>query len=179
MRRVSHALRISALHDPVGGGGGPYGLDARGNQRGSARRSAVVAGRAGRTAGFLYQAALRKNLTETLGVEWEPVHNGAAEISGIDHILKHFSRRSQEIRERLARLGARSAHAAEVAALETRKAKDYNVPTDRLPEEWRARAAELGLDRQALDIVLDRRPPDPAVQPDLRAAAEDLAHPAA
>jgi hypothetical protein len=58
-------------------------------------------------------------------------------------ILKHFSRRSQEIRERLARLGARSAHAAEVAALETRKAKDYNVPTDRLREEWRARAAEL------------------------------------
>jgi hypothetical protein len=131
-----------------------------------------------RTAGFLYQAALRKNLTETLGVEWEPVHNGVAEISGIDdEVLKHFSRRSQEIRERLARLGARSAHAAEVAALETRKAKDYNVPTHRLREEWRARASELGLDRQALDLVLDRRGPSPALQPDLRAAAEDLATP--
>jgi conjugative relaxase-like TrwC/TraI family protein len=57
-----------------------------------------------RTAGFLYQAALRKNLTETLGVEWEAVRNGAAEISGIDdRVLKHFSRRSQEIRERLGR----------------------------------------------------------------------------
>ncbi len=128
-----------------------------------------------RTAGFLYQAALRKNLTETLGVEWEPVRNGAAEISGIDdQVLKHFSRRSREIRERLGQLGARSARAAEVAALETRRAKDYNVPADRLREEWRARAAELGLDRRTLDLVLDRRTPGPALQPDLRAVAEDL-----
>ncbi|MCW3000544.1 MAG: conjugative relaxase [Solirubrobacterales bacterium] len=131
-----------------------------------------------RTAGFLYQAALRKNLTETLGVEWEPVRNGAAEISGIDdQVLKHFSRRSQEIRERLGQLGARSARAAEVAALETRRAKAYNVPTDRLRQEWRARAAELGLDRRALDLVLDRRTPGPALQPDLRAGAEDLGAP--
>ncbi|WP_324341576.1 MobF family relaxase [Baekduia sp.] len=131
-----------------------------------------------RTAGLLYQAALRRSLTEKLGVEWEPVRNGAAEISGIDdHVLKHFSRRSQEIRERLAQLGARSARAAEVAALETRRAKDYNVPTDRLRQEWRARAAELGLDRRALDLVLDRRTPGPALQPDLRAVAEHLGAP--
>ena len=131
-----------------------------------------------RTAGFLYQAALRKHLTETLGVEWEPVRNGAAEISGIDdQVLKHFSRRSQEIRERLGQLGARSARAAEVAALETRRAKDYNVPTDRLRQEWRARAAELGLDRRVLDLVLDRRRPGPALEPDLRAVADDLGAP--
>jgi conjugative relaxase-like TrwC/TraI family protein len=131
-----------------------------------------------RTAGFLYQAALRKHLTETLGVEWEPVRNGAAEISGIDdQVLKHFSRRRQEIRERLGQLGARSARAAEVAALETRRAKDYNVPADRLRQEWRARAAELGLDRRVLDLVLNRRTPGPALQPDLRAVAEDLGAP--
>jgi conjugative relaxase-like TrwC/TraI family protein len=131
-----------------------------------------------RTAGFLYQAALRRNLTETLGVEWEPVRNGAAEIRGIDdQVLKHFSRRSQEIRERLGQLDARSARAAEVAALETRRAKDYNVPTDRLREEWRARAGELGLDRRALDLVLDRRTPGPALQPDLSAVADDLGAP--
>jgi hypothetical protein len=101
-----------------------------------------------RTAGFLYQAALRKNLTETLGVDWEPVRNGAAEISGIDDdVLKHFSRRSQEIRERLGQFGARSGRAAEVAALETRRAKDYNVPAERLREEWRARAADRATQR--------------------------------
>lgn len=131
-----------------------------------------------RTAGFLYQAALRHQLTRNLGVEWEPVHNGVAEISGIDdEILKHFSRRSQEIRERLARLGARSAHAAEVAALETRKAKDYNVPTERLREEWRARASELGLDQHVLQLVLDRRAPGRPVEPDLTATAEEIAAP--
>ncbi|HET6507386.1 MAG TPA: MobF family relaxase [Baekduia sp.] len=131
-----------------------------------------------RTAGFLYQAALRHHLTQNLGVEWEPVHNGVAEISGIDdEVLKHFSRRSQEIRERLARLGARSARAAEVAALETRKAKDYNVPTGRLREEWRARAAELGLDRQVLSLVLDRRAPGRTVEPDLTATADAMAAP--
>jgi conjugative relaxase-like TrwC/TraI family protein len=124
-----------------------------------------------RTAGFLYQAALRKNLTDALGVEWEPVRNGMAEISGIDNeILKHFSRRSQEIRERLCQVGGRSAHAAEAAALETRKAKDYNVPTERLRDGWRARAAELGLDRDVLSLVLDRRPPDRSTQPDLAMA---------
>jgi conjugative relaxase-like TrwC/TraI family protein len=131
-----------------------------------------------RTAGFLYQAALRHNLTQNLGVEWEPVLNGVAEISGIDEdVLKHFSRRSQEIRERLARLGARSAHAAEIAALETRKAKNYHVPSERLREEWRARAGELGLDQHVLSLVLERRAPGRPLQPDLAATAEEIAAP--
>jgi len=131
-----------------------------------------------RTAGFIYQAALRHLLTQNLGVEWEPVHNGVAEISGIDdEVLKHFSRRSQEIRERLAQVGGRSAHAAEIAALETRKVKDYNVSAGRLREEWRARAADLGLDRHVLSLVLDRRAPGPPAQPDLAATAEEIAAP--
>ncbi|MCW2985661.1 MAG: conjugative relaxase, partial [Conexibacter sp.] len=131
-----------------------------------------------RTAGFLYQAALRKNLTETLGVEWDPVHNGVAEISGIDEqVLKHFSRRSQEIAEQLARTGGRSRRAREVAALDTRRSKDYNVPTNRLREEWRARASELGLDQDTLDLVLSRKAPGRPTEPDLAATAEDLAAP--
>lgn len=131
-----------------------------------------------RTAGFLYQAALRNNLTENLGVEWEPVHNGVAEISGIDdEVLKQFSRRSQEIREHLARVGSRTARSREIATLETRRTKDYNVPTDRLRQEWRSRAAELGLDSDALAAVLDRRAPGRPVEPDLAATAEDLAGP--
>jgi conjugative relaxase-like TrwC/TraI family protein len=145
-------------------------------------RATALDGRAlyahARTAGFLYQAALRKNLTEHLGVEWEPVHNGVAEISGIDEqILKHFSRRSQEIAEQLSRTGGRTRRAREIAALDTRRSKDYNVPTDRLRDEWRARASELGLDQHALDLVLDRRAPGPAAQPDLLATADDLAAP--
>jgi conjugative relaxase-like TrwC/TraI family protein len=145
-------------------------------------RATALDGRAlyahARTAGFLYQTALRKNLTETLGVEWDPVHNGVAEISGIeDQVLKHFSRRSQEIAEQLSRTGGRTRRAREIAALDTRRSKDYNVPTDRLRDEWRARAAELGLDAHALNLVLSRKAPGRPIEPDLAATAEGLAAP--
>lgn len=124
----------------------------------------------GRTAGFIYQAVLRHELTRTVGVEWEPIHNGVAEISGMDRdVLRHFSRRSEEIRDRMRHLGMTTARAAELATLETRRAKDYDVPVNRLRDEWRARASEMGLGREELDAVLDRRAagrplvPDPKV----------------
>ena len=111
-----------------------------------------------RTAGFLYQAALRGELSERLGVEWGPVRRGVADVQGIDPgVLSHFSRRTKEIRDRLDELGARSAKAAELAALETRRRKEYDVPVDRLREEWRARAAEHGLGRDELRRVVGRR----------------------
>ena len=43
------------------------------------------------------------------------------------------------------RLGTRSARSAQVAALETRRAKDYRVRPEELRDEWRERAARLGL----------------------------------
>jgi conjugative relaxase-like TrwC/TraI family protein len=38
--------------------------------------------RRAKTAGYLYQANLRHELTRTLGLEWREVHRGAAEIAG-------------------------------------------------------------------------------------------------
>lgn len=62
--------------------------------------------REGRTAGFLYQAALRGELTERLGVEWGPVHRGSAEIVGVPQaVMREFSRRRREVVERLAERG--------------------------------------------------------------------------
>lgn len=52
--------------------------------------------------------------------------------------------------------GARSARAAEVAVLETRRRKEPPVPVERLREQWRARAAEHGLDRHAVEALIDR-----------------------
>ncbi|HAS12901.1 MAG TPA: hypothetical protein DCS55_20695, partial [Acidimicrobiaceae bacterium] len=43
-----------------------------------------------RTAGFLYQAVLRSELTERLGVAWGPVAKGVAEIDGIDAGLRQM-----------------------------------------------------------------------------------------
>src|SRR4051794_539838 len=111
-----------------------------------------------KTAGYLYQAALRRRLTAELGVRWHEADNGMADIVGVPRgVIEHFSRRRAEILERMAERGEHSARAAQIATLETRKAKDYDVPVHRLRADWRARAAEHGLDRHAIEDVLDRQ----------------------
>ncbi len=128
-----------------------------------------------KTAGFVYQAALRAELTQRLGVAWGPVEQGVAEVQGIDAELRtHFSRRSQEIAEHLKEHGGRSRRARELAALETRQAKQHAPPVGRLREDWRARAAEHGLDRAELDALLHRGTPR---EPDLARDAAHLASP--
>jgi len=74
-----------------------------------------------------------------------------------DDVIRAFSRRSEEIRERMAARGGRSAKSAQAAALETRRKKDYDVPVGYLRDEWRARGAEHGLGRDELADLLDRR----------------------
>lgn len=97
-----------------------------------------------RTGGFLYQAKLRLELTRRLGVEWTPVRNGVAEVESIPAAVRRaFSRRRNEIEAELEQRGERTAGAAQVAALHTRRAKDYDVRADQLRERWQARAAQL------------------------------------
>lgn len=136
--------------------------------RGSDGRWSALDGRPlfayARTAGFLYQAALRAGLTRALGVGWGPVRQGAAEVAGFGAgELREFSRRRVEIVGRMAELGTSSARGAQAAALATRQAKsagerfesgplrlvnarDYGVEPPSLVEEWRVRGAALGLD---------------------------------
>ncbi len=79
-----------------------------------------------KTAGYLYEARLRAELTRELGVEWTPVRNGIADIAGVPPaVLRAFSRRRAEIEAELERRGTRAPRAAQVATLETRRAKDY------------------------------------------------------
>src|ERR671910_2101749 len=112
--------------------------------------------RRAKTAGYLYQAHLRAGLSRELGVSWREVHRGAAEIAGVsDETLRAFSRRRAEIEARMAERGTSSRRSAEIAALETRKRKDYGVRAAEQRGEWRERARESGLD---LDALLRRRP---------------------
>jgi conjugative relaxase-like TrwC/TraI family protein len=100
-----------------------------------------------KTAGYLYEAHLRVEMTRRLGVEWGPVRNGIADIKGIPQpVLRAFSRRRAEIDRALAERGERSAGAAQVAALDTRRAKDYEVEPAALVASWRARAREFGFE---------------------------------
>ncbi len=115
-----------------------------------------------KTAGYLYQAALRGELSERLGLRWGAVERGAADVAGVPRgVIAHFSRRRAEILEHMAERGERSAGAAQVATLETRRRKEYGVPVDRLREEWRVRAAEHGLDRIELRRVFRSAPRRP------------------
>src|SRR5215210_685525 len=131
-----------------------------------------------KSAGYLYELRLRAELTRVLGVEWAPIRNGIADIAGVSpQLLRAFSRRRADIEVELARRGASSARAAEVAALETRRRKDYAVTPEQLVPEWRERAASLGLSVARIDELLGRSVGE-QLSPELELAiAEALAAP--
>ena len=100
-----------------------------------------------KTAGYLYQAALRAELSRELGLRWQPGRARGGRCGGrAAAVVEHFSQRRAEILEQMAArgetLGARGADrdARDAAA------QGHGVPARRLREEWRARAAEHGLD---------------------------------
>jgi conjugative relaxase-like TrwC/TraI family protein len=125
-----------------------------------------------KTAGYLYHAALRAELTERLGVRWHPVERGTADLVGVPRgVIEHFSRRRAEIIEYMAERGERSARATQIATLETRSRKDYTVPMDRLREDWRARSAEHGLSRYRVRTIVGRARPPRADKVDARERA--------
>ncbi len=131
-----------------------------------------------RTGGYVYQAALREKLTERLGVQWGPVLNGHADLVGVpEAVLAAFSRRSEEIAERMAERGESSARAAQTAALATRASKDYAVSTPELRDRWQAIAAEHGLTRTELANVTDRATPTPPSEVRLRQIVDHLIGP--
>jgi conjugative relaxase-like TrwC/TraI family protein len=102
-----------------------------------------------KAAGYLYEAHLRDELTQRLGVRWGEVRNGIAEIEGFDpEHLRAFSTRRAEILEAAGGEGA-SARALQVATLATREAK-VDLDTESLRDLWRAKAQEIGLTREAI-----------------------------
>lgn len=129
-----------------------------------------------RTAGCMYQAVLRGELTRTLGVDWSPVRRGTAEILGIPRKLrKEFAKRRASIDAELDKTGGSGRRAAQRAAYVTRPAKSH-APDHSLRESWAARAKELGYDAKALVTdVLGRS--EPAVFPDDGALARELLGP--
>jgi conjugative relaxase-like TrwC/TraI family protein len=111
-----------------------------------------------KTAGYLYQAQLRAELTRRLDVAFCPVTNGYADLEGIPRpLIEAFSRRRADILAALERHGHTSARAAQVATLATRSAKSH-ADADRLRVGWRERAADLGFRARELAAVIGRQP---------------------
>ncbi|MEX1009658.1 MAG: MobF family relaxase [Acidimicrobiia bacterium] len=110
-----------------------------------------------KTAGHLYEAQLRYELTARLGVEWQSVHNGIADLAGIPRsLIEHLSQRRQAVLDRLDELGLSSARAAQIATLDTRAPKDPHVDLDACRIEWQESAADDGIDATAIGRLTGR-----------------------
>ncbi len=108
-----------------------------------------------KTAGYLYQAVLRHELTSTLEVAWGAVRNGVADVAGIPRkLIEAFSRRRQQITRRLAERGEHSAKSAQTAALDTRGPKEHGVSEQTLRGRWRQHAEAAGFTTRDLEAVV-------------------------
>ncbi|MDF1597832.1 MAG: MobF family relaxase [Acidimicrobiia bacterium] len=130
-------------------------------------------------AGYLHEAELRHRLTERLGVRWQPVRNGIADIDGFtrDQIMAFSQRRRQIEAWRNDHGLADTAVANEVATLATRGPK-RDHPIDMLMPVWLERGTEVGVTPESVAKVLERSRsvtvPDPAPVFELMASAEGL-----
>ena len=113
-----------------------------------------------KAAGMLYRAALRAELTASLGVSWTPVdENGIAEIQGVPKVLvETWSTRRHEVESLGAEFvasreselgrelsGGERARCLQLAAYRSRAPKlDAETPTEVLVARWREEAASLG-----------------------------------
>ena len=101
-----------------------------------------------KTGGYIYQAQLRYELTTRLGVSWAPIHDGLADIAGVDQaLIDLLSKRREQIESTMAEWGLTSAKAAQVSTLETRRAKAVeSEPVSEQIDRWRAEALTVGVD---------------------------------
>lgn len=108
-------------------------------------------------AGYLHEAVLRKELTERLGVRWQPVRIGMADIEGFTRTqIEAFSRRREQLEAWRESQGLPDTPAArQVAVVATRETKQDHL-LEELEVEWRQRAAEVGLTPERIARVLER-----------------------
>jgi conjugative relaxase-like TrwC/TraI family protein len=114
-----------------------------------------------RAAGVIYQGTLRRELHQSLGLEWAPVDpaTGMAELAGVDReTITAWSRRSTQLREWAAHNLAvidQPLTAAQLAAAQkaTRPAKPEELAWAQLVEQWRADARGVRLDRAAFNVA--------------------------
>jgi conjugative relaxase-like TrwC/TraI family protein len=130
------------------------------------------------TGGYLYKAHLRDELTRRLGVNWEPVRKGAAEIVGIpEPLIRLFSTRRREIEDELADRDLHTPQAARVAALDTRRAKTHAVTPERLREQWATRTVDAGHDPHHVTVSLDQASQTPVDRTVAETGTDELLSP--
>ena len=110
-----------------------------------------------KTASFLAAAELRHQLTARLGLTWTAVQNGIAEIEGVpSSALEEMSSRAREIAEVTEAMGVTSSRGRQVAAWDTRAAKEHGVDLVALSRAWDGRLTAAGYRPDIRTLVLDR-----------------------
>lgn len=123
-----------------------------------------------KTAGYLAAAELRSQLSRRLGVEWQPVERGLADVAGVPRAaIEEMSQRSGDLQRVLDDLTRHlspqarerwlsSSAAKQTAAYVSRAAKDHGVDPAALRPHWQARLAGAGFDRAGAEACFDRQP---------------------
>lgn len=103
------------------------------------------------TAGYLAGAQLRHELAQRLGVAWQDVHKGLADVDGIDrNALLAISSRRQAVLSLADEMGSFTAAARQKAAVATRPGKERGVDAGALRAGWVDVLADAGFDQQAM-----------------------------
>ena len=118
-----------------------------------------------RTGGAVFQAAMRRELSAALGVEWGPKHKDAAEIAGISgRVLREFSQRHEQIAEWLEDIGESGPAAAAAAQRATRPAKQVPADFAAVESQWHTRAEALGWGPAQLEQLQASAVPETVVE---------------
>ncbi|MET0305199.1 MAG: MobF family relaxase [Solirubrobacterales bacterium] len=117
----------------------------------------------GKSAGVVFQAALRAGLLREFGLDFEAVTNGYADLKGFERdVIDALSTRSKEIAGWLEAHGVDSIAAKQTAAYRTRDAKDYGVDEDDRRGEWIETAEPFGITPEGMnEMVAAARPREP------------------
>jgi conjugative relaxase-like TrwC/TraI family protein len=98
-----------------------------------------------RAADAVYRATFLRLASQQLGIRPASGTDPFPEPDGVPRpVIEHFSKRSDEISEEIARHGSASAAARQLAALATRRAKEVAARSEDLHARWRAEAEAVG-----------------------------------
>jgi conjugative relaxase-like TrwC/TraI family protein len=119
----------------------------------------------GKSAGIVFQSALRAGFLREFGLEFDAVKNGYADLKGFGRdLIDAFSTRRREVTEWMERHGVESVAAAQTAAYRTRDAKDFSVDADARVEEWEAQAEPFGFTRERAEAMVGETQPREPVE---------------
>jgi conjugative relaxase-like TrwC/TraI family protein len=132
----------------------------------------------GKSAGVVFQAALRAEFLREFGLPFDAVTHGYADLQGFGReVIDALSTRSREIAGWLQEHGVDSVAARQTAAYRTRDKKDYGVDEDDRRGEWIEQTAPFGITPESIgEMVADALPREPrqVTDADLDAALAKL-----